>query len=134
MSTAPPAQDEEVSISAEIPRGATIETAYVERQVRAYAVLENEAESLSAMGGQATTFIAVATFSYSIAIGIWVTAAFAEKVTPEGTVLAHFGAPILLGLGVVFTVLTVMVRRSSGSTWDRIRKESKSSSRKTGEA
>jgi ABC-type Mn2+/Zn2+ transport system permease subunit len=59
---------------------------------------------------RATIYIAVAIGLTSLAAGIWISAAFAtENALPaEGTFLCHFGAPLLVVVGVVLVLLAIM--------------------------
>jgi hypothetical protein len=111
--------------SADIPRGAILNTAYAEREVKVFGILESEARMISTFNTLSTTFFSVSSGLASIAIGIWVNGSFSEKATPAGDLLAHFAAPALCVLAVVFLCLAIWARISRGSTWDTIQRESK---------
>src|SRR5580704_13540876 len=91
------------SISTDTSRGATIRTAYVEREVKAYAIFENEVRTISMWNTLAGVFASAGAASLSFAIGIWTSAAFvAEKLPPEGAVLSRFAAPAFCIATVIF--------------------------------
>jgi hypothetical protein len=113
-------------VSAEVPRGAIVTTAYVERQVKVLAVLENEVNSFSIFNTLTTAFVSAGTSLISIAAGISASGMFAEKLTPEGVVLFHFGAPLLCAFGLLMYYLANWAYRTRKSTLDAIRGESKS--------
>jgi hypothetical protein len=92
-------------------RGATITTAYVERQVKAYAVFETEVEALSSLNAQTTVFFSIAWSLLSFAVGIWTTAIFTDNLSPKALVASQMGAPLLVVLACVFFWLA----RSSGA-------------------
>ncbi|MGO8844296.1 MAG: hypothetical protein ACLQFI_02910 [Methylocella sp.] len=113
------------SISTESPRGATIRTAYVEREVKAYAVFEHEVRTISMWNTLAGVFSAFGAASLSFAIGIYTNASFAEKLTAEGIVMLHFVAPALGVIAVLSWSLAVWAIYSRRGTWTAIRTESK---------
>ena len=119
-------QTASLPMSADVPRGAIVTTAYAERQVRALAVLETEVESLAVFNSLTTAFVSAGTALVSIAIGIWANGAFSEKLTPEGTVLSHFGAPIMCVIGGLMYCLAIWSYSKRTSTLDAIRAGSKS--------
>jgi hypothetical protein len=114
------------AVSAKVPRGAILTTAYAEREVKVLAVLDNEVHSISTFNTLTTAFVSAGTSLISIAIGIWANGAFADKLTPEGTVLSHFGAPLLCALGLLMYYLASWAYRTRQSTLDAIKVESKS--------
>jgi hypothetical protein len=120
------ADSENPPVSAQIPRGAILTTAYAEREVKVLAVLENEVQTISTFNTLTTAFFSAGTSLISIAVGIWANGAFSEKLTPEGTVLSHFGAPILCVLGLLMYYLASWAYRTRKSALDSIRAESKS--------
>jgi hypothetical protein len=121
--------DSAPAISTETPRGATVKTTYVERQVKAFAVLEAEVDALSSLNAQATTFFSVSSAAISYAVSIWTNAAFAQQPTPEAIVASHMAAPILLVLAAVFVGLGIhsLIRRSA--TVNSIRTQSTSTTK-----
>ncbi len=114
------------SATSEGPIGATITTAYVARSVRAFAVLESEVHTLSFFNTLAATLFSVASAFLSFAVGIWSNAAFTDKATPAGAILAKVGAPVLCVLAVVALCLALWALRARGSTLTTIRNESRS--------
>jgi hypothetical protein len=113
------------SISVESPRGATIRTAYVEREVKAYAVFEHEVRTISLWNTLAGVFSAIGAAFLSFAIGIWTNASFAEKLTAEGIVMSHFVAPALCVFAAVSWIIAGWAIYSRARTWTAIRSESK---------
>lgn len=116
--------DAPVPLGAPIP-GARITTAYVGREMKAYAIVEGEVRTISMMNGLATVFFSAATMFLGFAIGIWTNAAFYETLNPEGKILAHVVAPVLCGMTVLGVILGFWALRNRGTTWDAIRRESK---------
>lgn len=106
-------------------RGATIQTAYVGREVKVYGVIESELQSMSMFNTLSTTFFSLSSGSVFCAIGIWANAAFAEKLTPAGEILSTFVARGLVGLAIVFAGLALWARYKRGATWQAICRESK---------
>ena len=96
-----------------------------EREVKVLAVLENEVHSISTFNTLTTAFVSGGTSLISIAVGIWANGAFSEKLTPAGTVLSHFGAPLLCVLGLLMYFLAIWAYRARKSALDAIRSESK---------
>lgn len=119
------AEEPNLQVSTDVPRGATITHAYVERNVKVFGVLESEVRMISMFNTLSTAFFSASASLASIAIGIWVHGAFVEKLTPEGIILAKVVAPILCTMALIFIGLGIWARKSRGSTWQAIREESK---------
>jgi hypothetical protein len=117
--------EEPGKFATESPRAATVETYGVHRQVKVIGVLEYELQTVSELNAQATVWVSVATALISLAAGIGISAAYVDKLTPEGTVLLHFGAPVLCMLGLVCVGLAVHAWRSRVATVSRMLEESK---------
>jgi hypothetical protein len=113
-----------VTVSA--PHGATISTAYVRREVKAYAVLETEVRTIAWFNTLSAAFFSTSSALVFCAVGLWGNSAFAEKLTPPGEILSHFVAPALCAFAVLFAALGVWVRRSRKSTWETICNETQS--------
>jgi hypothetical protein len=113
------------SISSDISRGATIRTAYVEREVRAYAIFENEVRTISMWNTLSSIFSAISLAFFGIAVGIGTTYAFTDKVTPEGNILFHFAAPACCIITLICAVVAGYAVYSRGAAWRAIRAESK---------
>jgi hypothetical protein len=120
-----PDKPSKAAISIESPRGATIRTAYVEREVKAYAIFEHEVRSISMWNTLAGVFTSVGAAALSYATGIWTNASFAEKLTAEGTVMSHFVAPTLCVIAIVCWFVAGWAIVSRAKTWNAIRAESK---------
>jgi hypothetical protein len=112
--------------SANIPRGAIVTPAYVEREVKAYAVFETEMHTLSFLNTLATTFFSIGSSLASIAIGIWANGKFTEKLSPQADILANFAAPGLCVLAAIFVGLGIWAICRKQTVLDAIRSESKS--------
>ena len=112
-------------ISTDTSRGATIRTAYVAREVKAYAVLENEVKTISMWNTLAGVFVSAGAATLSFAVGIWTSAAFADKLTPQGEILTRFAAPALAATTVILWLLAVWAIWSRSRVWVAIRRESK---------
>jgi hypothetical protein len=119
----------ETVISTESPRGATVKTTYVERQVKAFAVFDTEVDVLSSLNAQATVFFSVASAALSFAVSIWANAAFYSELTPAGQIASHIVAPALLVVAVLFVGLGVHAWTRRTSTVNAIRQQSTSSTR-----
>ena len=110
--------------SAQSPAAATVETYGVKRRVKIIGVLEPELEVLGMLNVQTTVWFAVAASLFSLAVGIWVTAAYTKEPTPAGTVLTNSGAPLLLILAVIFAAMAGYALRKRHTTISRVFKES----------
>jgi hypothetical protein len=97
---------------------------YQERRVKQYLVQETEISAISAAGGAANAYYALSTFTGGIAATIGITAAFTEKLPPEGVALYHYGVPILGVLALVFLIMGIAATVRSHSIWETIRRES----------
>ena len=107
------------------PSGATIETAYVGREVKVYGVLESEVRMITVFNTLSTTFFSLSASVASIAIGIWTNAAYAGAPTAAGTILSGVIAPGLCALSLIFLAVAIWARMSRGTTWSLIQQESK---------
>lgn len=116
--------DSGAGFSTDSARFASIETYGVRRRVKVIGVLESELDTLSALNAQAAVWLSVCTALASLAAGIWITAAFTDKPTPEGNVLAKTGAPIVLLLSVVFGGMSALAWWKRRSTRNRTLSES----------
>ncbi len=112
------------AISTNIGRGATILTAYAERQVKAYPIFETELDSISFLNTQVLVYFSVGSALLSFAVGIWTNAAFAENLTPAGTLLARVAGPLLCVASAAAYLLGLNARRSRVSQWMKIKQES----------
>lgn len=115
----------DAAFSTQTTRGATIRTAYAEREVKAYAIFENEVQTLTMWNTLAGISTALGTAALSFAVGIWTNAAFAEKLTPEGIVVSKFVAPALCIVAAVGYGLAIWAIKSRGKTWNAVKTESK---------
>lgn len=92
--------------------------------MKIYPVAEHELDALTTMNTLTTVLFTVGSALISLAVGIWVTAMFTEKVTPAGDVLSKFGAWILVALGIVCLLLTCWTGSKRRATWAKIIRES----------
>jgi hypothetical protein len=99
----------------------------VEREVSAYAVFENEISTITVFNTLSSLAWAIGSALLSFAIGIWTNAQFVEKMSPEGTVLAHVVAPGLCALTLVAYGLGLWAISARGKTWRAVRAQSKPS-------
>jgi hypothetical protein len=102
--------------------GAVVNTTYVPRQMKAFAVYEAELDSLTTQTHTATTFFSVAAALLGYAIGIVTNAMFAEKLTPAGELATKVGVPLLVVLACVFGCLAWQYRTNRQAQLDQIRK------------
>jgi hypothetical protein len=112
-------------ISVDTPAGALVKSSYLERDVLVYGMLEPEAEMLSSLNGQVTIYFSLASAVASVAIGIWINAAFAEKLTSTGDAATHLLAPACLVLSAIFALLGIGIRRTRSTMWERIKRQSR---------
>jgi hypothetical protein len=108
------------------PQGATINTTYVEREMKAFAVFEAEMQALASLNTQATIFFSVASGLLSFAVGIWTNAAFYERLSAAGLIATGYLAPLLLLLAAVFYALAIYASVKRTKTLRTIREQSRS--------
>jgi hypothetical protein len=111
-------------VSVETHRGATVESYYACRNVKIYPIAEHELDALTTMNTLNTVLLTVGVGLVSLAAGIWITDLFTEKVTPEGVVLAKFGAWVLVVLGLICFLGCWWAGRRRKTMWGRVVKES----------
>ncbi len=107
-------------ISTDAPRGATVQSYYARRNMSFYPVAEHELESLSLMNTLNSALLTVSVGLITLAIGIWVSAAFSDKLTPAGAVMQDFAAPILMVLGFVVLYFCRWTRSKRDAVWKKI--------------
>jgi hypothetical protein len=93
-----------------------------------YPVAEHELESIYIMNMLTTVLLTVGVGLISIGIGIIANFAFADKVTPEGNVLAKFGVPVLILLGIVCISFCKWTHGKRNAIWTKIKSESATTS------
>lgn len=110
-------------------QGAIIQSVYIARKSNVYALYDSEVENLSGINSQTTAAYSIMSFLAALAFGIWTNAAFAEKITAEGSVLTKFIAPLFLcaALGLLIWALQLGKRRKG--YWDNIRSQTHVSDR-----
>jgi hypothetical protein len=118
------AEDPQQAASTNIPRGAIVTTAYVERKVIAYAVLESEIDLISFFNTLTIIFFSAGSSFASIAIGIWVSGKFTEKLSPEAAILANIVAPSLLVVAIGLACIGIWAFFNKKTALDAIRAES----------
>ena len=116
----------EFSIKTTSSPGAVVTTTYVERQMKAYAVYEDEVSSLSYLNTQSTIFFMVASSLVSFALGIWTNAAFATDLTPAGEIASKLVAWVLCVLGFVFFGLGGHAIYKRHTAWKKVVQGSRS--------
>jgi hypothetical protein len=114
----------------ELARGATISTAYVGRQVKAYAVFDSEVSTLSTLNAISTVCVGLTSGFMSLALGILANAAFAERETPAGSIMVKFVVPALFVLALIAFLIAIMAIRHRRESWKAVQTESKSSANK----
>ncbi len=114
--------------SADTGRGAFVSHTYVRRDVKTYAVFESEVAHIALFNTLSTIGFSAGSAFLAFAVGIWTNWSFVEKdkLPPEGAIMSNVIAPGLLVLTVVVWGLAAWARWSRGSTWEAIKKESKS--------
>jgi hypothetical protein len=114
-----------ISISTDTSRGATIRTAYVEREVRAYAIFENEVSTITMWNSLTAIFGSLGLASLTFAVGIWTAYSFADKLTPQGDIMAHVVAWGCCVAWLIFWAIAIFAFFSRRTVWRAIRAESK---------
>tara|TARA_R110002124_G_scaffold106443_5_gene258212 strand:- start:1672 stop:2046 length:375 start_codon:yes stop_codon:yes gene_type:complete len=105
--------------------GAVVDTLYVRREVKAYALHESDVELLGHLGFQASSFFAAASFFAALALGILTNASFVTGEMPAtGLVLRNFGVPLLLFVAVVCGLMAFQALRKRGRKWKDIKEAS----------
>ena len=79
--------------AAEDSRGAVIEPIYTKWCPVVFVIPENQLKSISALNTQAIVFFSCFSGLLSTAVAIYISAGFAEKITPVGEMLTKYGAP-----------------------------------------
>jgi hypothetical protein len=92
--------------------------------VKQYLIQEHEIGSISSANGEASAYFAAASAVASIAVSIWIAAAFADKMPPEGSVLTHFGAPFGMAVALFFAIMGIRAKSRGNAIWKTIREES----------
>src|SRR5690349_20980146 len=120
------------SIPPKVPPGATttppaswVTHAYVERELKVYAVLESEVKTFAMFNSLSTGCFSAGASLVSIAVGIWTNAAFVTEPTPAGEILAGVVAPALCALSLLFVIAGLVARSMRGTALEAIRRESK---------
>jgi hypothetical protein len=96
---------------------ADIRTAYLEREVKTYAIFENEVHTISMWNTLAGVFTSAGAATLSFAIGIWTNAAFAEKATAEGNILSHVVVPAFCVVTLICSGIAIWAIVSRRGTW-----------------
>jgi hypothetical protein len=112
--------DSTPSATTGISAGAVVTTTYVERQMKAYAVYEDEVNSLSYLNTQSTIFFAVSASFISFAVSIWINAIFYTDLTPAGQIASGYIAWMLLLIGIIFAALAAHAVRKRATAWRSI--------------
>lgn len=106
--------------------GAVVDTLYVRREVKAYALHESDVELLSDLGFQASSFFAATSFFAALALGIYTNAAFATGEVPAtGVILRDFCVPLLIGVAIVCGLIGVRALVKRDRKWSDIKKTSR---------
>lgn len=109
----------------ENPHGAIVRPVYVERRMKVYAVSEHEAQTISSLNAQQSSFFALASFCGTIGLSVWINAIFYTETPPAAMVAKYMGAPVALVIAAVFVYLGVVALRGRHKTWETIKNESK---------
>lgn len=108
-------------------RGAFVSHTYVERDVKTYAIFENEVSHISTFNTLSTVGFSVGSALLAFAVGIWTNWAFVDKkaMPPEGVILSTVVAWGLIVLSVGAFAFAFWARWSRGNTWQAIKEQSK---------
>ena len=106
--------------------GATLRPLYTERSQRMYVIPENELNQISHLNTLSTIFFSVGSALISIAIGVWVDAAFqTEPISATAEVLKSVVLPISVVLGVLCYAGVIWQICARKSMLNTIKKESR---------
>ena len=77
------------------PIGSTVNIVYTTRQVRHYALSENEIDNLSQLNSSAALDFSLASFLLSASIGVYTNSIFYDRLNAEGTLAKSYVAPLV---------------------------------------
>ncbi len=108
------------------PIGAQLQTMYVRRAVKAYALHESDVELLGQLTFHASSFFAAASFFIALALGIFASASFvADDAMPAtGLVLRNFGVPLLALVAAACALMGWQAHHKRTTKWSEIKSTS----------
>jgi len=102
-----------------------IEPVYARREMKAYAVTENEIAIIFSLNFEKTVFFAIGTFFASIVLTIILNTAFSTgQLSPQGQVISTWGLYVSAIIMAVFYVLGIITLCRAKSAWQTIKNES----------
>ncbi len=105
--------------------GASINPIYVHRQMKSYAVTENEIGILSLYNTHKAGFFSAGTFFIGLACSAKLNEAFANPPIPQiGQILSSWGIPIFIGVAIFFYAMGGLAIYRGYSAWQVIKSES----------
>ena len=103
--------------------GATIESEYVARKMKVYAVVESDLELIAWFSTLSTFFFSLGASCISLALGIWLNDAAVATPTPQQNVLDKDVAWGLIILGIIFMFIGCLAFYFRGAKWKKIFKD-----------
>ena len=113
--------------ASQTPPATWVTHAYVERELKVYAVLESEVKTFAMFNSISTGCFSVGAGLVSLAGGIWTNAAFVTDQTAAGEILSGVVAPVLCSLSAIFFFAGMYARTMRGDALEAIKRESKQS-------
>lgn len=104
--------------------GGLIAPLYTERRMKCFNVTQGDLSSLSLANWLVTGCAAFSSFCFSQALAVYTNAAFVEKFTAAGEMLAYFAVPTFSILGIFGAVGAVCAYFWKASHWKIIEQES----------
>ena len=93
--------------------------------MKAYAIFESEVSTITMWNSLTAIFASLGLASLTFAIGIWTAYAFADKLTPQGDIMAHVVAWCFFVAWIVFWAIAIYAFFSRRAVWSAIRSQSK---------
>lgn len=109
-------------------RGAMLQTAYATRSIVVYAIHEGEIDSISSMNTLSMFFLSIGSFFLAASLSVYVNASFATgELPPTAKIACNIIAPCGIAIAVISFGIAGWAIYRRGSTWKRIKRESKNS-------
>jgi hypothetical protein len=86
-----------------------------------YPIAEHELASYGMMNALVNVLLAIGVGLITLGGGIYITSAFVDKPTPEGTILIQVVAPLILFLGAISIALCIWAYIKRQGIWGKIK-------------
>lgn len=104
--------------------GGTVQPVYTRWCPKVYVIPETTLTEITHFNTEATIFYSISSGLLSIAVGIWIGAAFEVTLNPVSTVLTFLAAPSFIVLSVISLILGLHATRTGKSMLTSIKQES----------